>query len=79
MWFIKNNGRLPQSMTVDKAYLGLPGFENTGGEYQDTTLKPIFGWVFYLLPFCISLYLLIWRQHHTELIIHLGIVDTEIT
>jgi hypothetical protein len=47
----KNNGRLPQSMTVDKAYLGLPGFENTGGEYQDTTLKPIFGWVFYLLPF----------------------------
>ena len=27
-------------MTVVKAYLGLPGFENTGGEYQDTILNP---------------------------------------
>jgi hypothetical protein len=36
----KNNGRLPQSTTVVKAYLELLGFENTGGEYQDTILNP---------------------------------------
>jgi hypothetical protein len=57
----KDNGRLPQSMTVDKAYLGLPGFENTGGEYQDTNLIPTSVGIFYLLPFYISLYLLVWE------------------
>ena len=36
--------------TVVKAYLEHPGLENIGGEYQDTILKPNFGWVFYLLP-----------------------------
>jgi hypothetical protein len=27
-------------VTVVKAYLELPGFENIGGEYQDTILNP---------------------------------------
>jgi hypothetical protein len=27
-------------VTVVKAYLELPGFENTGGEYQNTILNP---------------------------------------
>jgi len=44
-------------MTVVKAYLELPGLENTGGEYQDTTLIPTSVGIFYLLPFYISLYL----------------------
>jgi hypothetical protein len=38
-------------VTVVKAYLELPGFENTGGEYQDTKLIPTSVGIFYLLPF----------------------------
>jgi len=38
-------------VTVVKAYLELPGFENTGGEYQDTILNPASAGFFYLLPF----------------------------
>jgi hypothetical protein len=33
-------------VTVVKAYLELPGFENIGSEYQNTNLNPNFGWDF---------------------------------
>jgi len=52
----KDNGRLPQSTNVVKAYLELLCFENTGGEYQNTKLTQLrLG--FSLLPFYHSLYL----------------------
>jgi hypothetical protein len=50
-------------MTVDKAYLGLPGFENTGGEYQNTILNPASAGFFIYYHFTNVYIYVIWQQH----------------